>query len=65
MVTKRMTPFEVEGKVVHQVGMPCNYGWFNPVENADDSVNLLTPAVGCPNTFCPEYKAFMVNVSKA
>jgi hypothetical protein len=22
-------------------------------------------AIGCPNTFCPEYKAFMVNVSKA
>jgi formate dehydrogenase major subunit len=65
MVTKRMTPFEVEGETVHQVGMPCNYGWFNPVENADDSVNHLTPAVGCPNTFCPEYKAFMVNVSKA
>jgi len=65
MVTKRLKPFEVEGKVIHQVGMPCNYGWFNPVETADDSVNHLTPAVGCPNTFCPEYKAFMVNVSKA
>jgi formate dehydrogenase major subunit len=47
------------------VGMPCNYGWFNPVQNADDSTNLLTPAVGCPNTFCPEYKAFMVNIRKA
>jgi formate dehydrogenase major subunit len=65
MVTKRLKPFEVEGKVIHQVGMPCNYGWFHPVETADDSVNHLTPAVGCPNTFCPEYKAFMVNVSKA
>lgn len=65
MVTKRMTPFKVEGKIVHQVGMPCNYGWLNPVKNDDDSVNLLTIAVGCPNTFCPEYKAFMVNVSKA
>lgn len=65
MVTKRMTPFKVEGKTVHQVGMPCNYGWLNPVKNDDDSVNLLTIAVGCPNTFCPEYKAFMVNVSKA
>src|SRR5665647_469414 len=64
MVTKRLKPFEVEGKVIHQVGMPCNYGWFNPVETADDSVYHLTPAVGCPNTFCPEYKAFMVTVSK-
>jgi formate dehydrogenase major subunit len=65
MVTKRMTPFTVEGKVIHQVGIPCNYGWLNPEKTKDDSVNHLTIAVGDANTFCPEYKAFMVNVSKA
>jgi len=65
MVTKRMTPFEVEGKTVHQVGMPFNYGWRFPEDATDASANYLTPAVGCPNTFCPEFKAFMVNVSKA
>ncbi len=65
MVTKRMTPFEMEGKVVHQVGMPFNYGWRFPEGAADASANYLTSAIGCPNTFCPEYKAFMVNVSKA
>jgi len=65
MVTKRMTPFQVEGKTVHEVGMPFNYGWRWPEGTKDDATNLLTPAVGCPNTFCPEYKAFMVNITKA
>lgn len=65
MVTKRLRPFTVEGKVVHEVGMPFNYGWRYPEGAADASANFLTPAVGCPNTFCPEFKAFMVNVSKA
>ena len=65
MVTKRLTPFTVEGKTVHEVGMPFNYGWRYPEDATDASANYLTPAVGCPNTFCPEYKAFMVNVSKA
>lgn len=65
MVTKRLTPFTVEGKVVYQVGLPFNYGWRFPENAPDASANYLTIAVGCPNTYCPEYKAFMVNVSKA
>lgn len=63
MVTKRFRPFQVEGKEVHQVGLPFNYGWLFP-KDGGDSTNFLTPTVGCPNTFCPEYKAFMVNVAK-
>ena len=63
MVTKRFRPFTVEGKTVHQVGMPFNYGWLSP-KGGSDSTNLLTPTVGDANTFCPEYKAFMVNVTK-
>jgi len=64
MVTKRFKPFTVEGKTVHQVGLPFNYGWLFP-EDGSDSTNFLTPTVGDGNTFCPEYKAFMVNVAKA
>jgi len=64
MVTKRFKPFQVEGKTVHQVGLPFNYGWLFP-KNGSDSTNFLTPTVGDANTFCPEYKAFMVNVTKA
>jgi len=64
MVTKRFKPFTVEGKTVHQVGMPFNYGWLFPKDSGSDSTNMLTPTVGDANTFCPEYKAFMVNVEK-
>ena len=64
MVTKRFRPFQVEGKTVHQVGLPFNYGWLHP-KDGGDSTNLLTPTVGDANTFCPEFKAFMVNVEKA
>ena len=64
MVTQRLTPFQVEGKTVHQVGLPFNYGWLHP-KGGSDSTNFLTPTVGDANTFCPEYKAFMVNVDKA
>jgi formate dehydrogenase major subunit len=63
MVTKRFKPFIIEGRTVHQVGMPFNYGWLYP-ENGSDSTNFLTPSVGDANTFCPEYKAFMVNVTR-
>ena len=63
MVTKRFKPFQVEGKTVHQVGLPFNYGWLFP-KDGGDSTNVLTPTVGDANTFCPEYKAFMVNVEK-
>ena len=65
MVTKRFKPFTIEGKTVHQVGLPFNYGWLFPKDTKDDSTNFLTPTVGDANTFCPEYKAFMVNVEKA
>ncbi len=65
MVTKRLKPFEIEGKVIHQVGMPFNYGWRYPEGATDASANYLTPSVGDANTFCPEYKAFMVNIKKA
>jgi len=65
MVTKRFKPFLVEGKEIHQVGMPFNYGWLFPKDSTSDSTNMLTPTVGDANTFCPEYKAFMVNIEKA
>jgi formate dehydrogenase major subunit len=64
MVTKRFKPFLIEGKTIHQVGLPFNYGWLFPEDTKDDSTNFLSPSVGDANTFCPEYKAFMVNVTK-
>ena len=63
MVTPRFRPFMVNGKTLHQVGMPYNYGWRFPEGNGD-SANLLTPTVGDANAMTPEYKAFMVNLVK-
>ena len=40
------------------------FRWLFPKDTKDDSTNLLSPSVGDANTFCPEYKAFMVNVTK-
>jgi formate dehydrogenase major subunit len=64
IVTKRFKPFEVMGNPVHMVGIPWHYGWVWP-KDGGDAANLLTPAVGDPNTGIPETKAFMVNVKKA
>lgn len=64
MVTKRIKPLKVDGKVIHIVGMTFHYGWLVP-KDAGDNANLLVPYVGDANTFIPESKAFMVNIEKA
>lgn len=63
MVTQRFRPFNIEGNVIHQVGLPWHFGWVHP-KDGGDSANLLTPSTGDPNTRIPETKAFMVNVKK-
>jgi len=63
IVTGRLRPFNIMGKVVHLVGLPWHYGWLYP-EDGGDSAHLLTPTIGDPNTLIPETKAFMVNVEK-
>ncbi len=71
IVTKRFKPFQVNGKTVHQVGMPWHFGWgggegeeYEALAKGD-AANDLTPHVGDANTMIPEYKAFLVNVEKA
>ncbi len=63
VVTLRLSPFKIQGNIVHQVGLPWHYGWVHP-KNGGDSANILTPSAGDPNTRIPETKAFMVNVRK-
>ncbi len=63
MVTVRMRPLRVQGKTVHEIGMPFCFGWTTP--KCGDAVNRLTAAVGDPNTTIPEYKASLVNIRKA
>ncbi len=64
VVTKRFKPMNIGDNVVHQVGMPYNFGWRWPVNGKEESANLLTPSTGDPNTRIPETKAFMVNILK-
>ena len=62
-VTKRFKPFQMNGRKVHQVGLPWHWGYTGL--STGDSANVLTPHVGDANTMIPEYKAFLVNVRKA
>jgi len=64
MVTKRLKPFTISGKTVHQVGMPWHWGFSSKLANGA-SANDLTPNVGDSNTSIPEFKAFLVDVRKA
>jgi formate dehydrogenase major subunit len=63
LVTKRFKPFRLNGKVVHQIGMPWHWGYAGL--STGDSANVLTPSIGDPNTTIPEYKAFLCRIRKA
>jgi formate dehydrogenase major subunit len=60
MVTKRIKPFNLSGKVIHQVAIPWHWGWAGLATGA--SANVLSPNAGDANTMIPESKAFLVKV---
>ncbi len=62
IVTKRFKPFQLGSKTVHQIGLPWHWGFTGLCQG--DSANRLTPHVGDANTMIPEYKAFLVRVTK-
>ncbi len=62
VVTKRLKPMTVNGKVVHTVGLPWHFGYQGLIKG--DSANVLTPYIGDANTTIPEYKAFLVNIRR-
>ncbi len=62
LVTSRIKPLRVQGKMVEQVGLPWHFG-FNGLATGG-TANMLTTAVGCANTTIPEYKAFLCNIEK-
>ncbi len=63
LVTPRFRPFRVNGRVLHQVGVPWHWGYMGI--STGDSANMLTPHVGDANTMIPEFKAFLCDVRKA
>jgi len=62
IVTKRFKPFQLNGRTVHQIGLPWHWGFTGLC--VGDSANNLSPHVGDANTMIPEYKAFLVRVTK-
>ena len=63
LVTRRLRPFTIDGRVLHQVGLPWHWGWEGV--STGDVVNELTSLVGDPNVTIHEGKAFVCNVEKA
>jgi formate dehydrogenase major subunit len=62
LVTGRFRPFTVDGRTVHQVGIPYHFGFMGLGKGA--IANTLTPHVGDANTMIPEYKAFLCDVER-
>jgi formate dehydrogenase major subunit len=65
MVTKRLYPLKVNGKDMWQIGFPIHWGYAGDPDHTGPLANLLTPSAMDPNTWTPEYKAFLVRIEKA
>jgi formate dehydrogenase major subunit len=65
MVTKRLPPLKVDGKEMWQIGFPIHWGFAGEPGHTGPLANLLTPSAMDPNTWTPEYKAFLVRLEKA
>jgi formate dehydrogenase major subunit len=63
LVTRRIRPFLIVGKVVHHVGMPWHWGYKGVVRG--DVVNDLAALVGDPNVTIHEAKVFVCRVARA
>jgi formate dehydrogenase major subunit len=55
LVTRRMKPLDVQGRTVHQIGLP--YHWGSRLLTSGDSANDLTHAALDPNVHIMETKA--------
>jgi formate dehydrogenase major subunit len=62
MVTSRLKPFVIDGRKVHQIGVPWHWGW-NGIAKGDVT-NDLSATVADPTVYIQETKAFLCNVQK-
>jgi formate dehydrogenase major subunit len=60
LVTERMRPLRVDGRLVHQIGLPWHWGY--GLGYPGDSTNDLGALSGEPNVSIQESKAFTCNV---
>jgi formate dehydrogenase major subunit len=65
MVTKRLRPMKIDGKEMWQIGFPIHWGYAGDPNHTGPLANLLTPSAMDPNTWTPEFKAFLVRLEKA
>ena len=56
LVTRRMRPFTIDGRTVHQIGLPWHWGWQGNARG--DVVNNLSALVADPNVSIHEGKVF-------
>jgi len=62
MVTQRLRPFQIDGRLVHQVGMPWVFGWNGFAQG--DIANVLLAIHGDPNTSIHTTKALTCALRK-
>jgi len=60
LVTRRMKPFTINDKTVHQIGLPWHWGWQGTARG--DVVNNLSALVADPNVSIHEGKVFTCNI---
>jgi formate dehydrogenase major subunit len=60
LVTRRLRPLVLGGRVVHQIGVPYHWGAIGRVRG--DVVNDLFPIAGDPNVNIPESKLITVDI---
>jgi formate dehydrogenase major subunit len=65
MVTERIQPFIIDGKKVHQIGIPWHWGYQGVMKSSrGDVTNDLVASLGDPTTFIQESKALLCSVRK-
>jgi formate dehydrogenase major subunit len=69
MVTRRIKPMQIDGKLTYQIGVPIHWGYRGITEDegktAKNPANYLSPTTIDPNAHTPEFKAFLVKLEKA
>jgi formate dehydrogenase major subunit len=60
LVTERLSPITVQGRTLHQVGLP--YHWGPNGYSTGDAANELAPVVLDPNTHIQEVKAMACDI---
>jgi formate dehydrogenase major subunit len=68
MVTRRIKPMQIDGKLTYQIGVPIHWGYRGIAEDegktAKNPANYLSPTTIDPNAHTPEFKAFLVKLQK-